>query len=415
MHIHNLVPICCVALLLCLVGPATCAVTPLWVEPVTVGGELSGVVISSDGSTIIVGGDQLICLTSDGRKRWSGWSGTYLDISHDGDYIVASQGPVVRLISSAGRLVWEQSMEIPVTDVSIAQNASLVAANGGGRIRLISLSGEGIASNTSLSVNHIRIMPSGQLLVTTKRDVHLLDQKLLPDWSDTNSSHNLLAVAEDGSAFVTATNNRIRMYKGNGNLSWDKRITGENAEALAYSGDGSTIVIGTDHNNILVMNRNGANLWAANASNWITSVAVSNDGNTIVAGSLDKKIYVFNHAGSRLGIFPVRSAIRSNSIAVSRDGSLIMVVDDSAAYALSRSSFAEPATTPKEIITEPGTEPTAEPTTEPLYTPAIRKITRTPVLPTPYPTESETPESALPLAVPLVALGLLILCRPQNR
>jgi WD40 repeat protein len=395
-----------------LIGTATGAVTPLWIQHATSGGDLAGVVISADDSTIIVGGDQVISLTREGQNRWTGWSSSHLAISRDGDYILTSQGPILRLISSAGTLIWDQSMEIPITDISIDPNASIIAATGGGRLRTVTLAGEGIASNTTLSVNHLRIMPSGrQVLLTTSKDVQLTDLTLKSTWSDANATQDLIAVAPDGSSFVTATNNRIRMYRGDGNLTWDKKFSSDNAQALAWSRDRSTIVIGTDHNNVLVLNRDGAPVWSANATNWITSVAVSGDGNTIVAGSLDKKIYVFNHAGSRLGTFTTKSAIRFNSVAVTGDGSLIVVVDSSAAYGLLRSSFTEPVSATGTIA-----ETTPETTEE---TPAIpvtgttsrRSTSRTPALPTPYPEESATPESPVPAAVPLLALGFLLLCR----
>jgi hypothetical protein len=410
MKYSSLAMLCGAALLLCLAAPATCAVTPLWIVHATVGGELQGVLISSDGSTIITGGDQLISLTPDGRKRWSRWSGTCLDISSDGDYILASKGQVVRLISSAGTIIWEKSMDITVTDLSMAPNASVIAATGGGKVRIMDFRGNDIASNATMSINHLKVMPSGdQILITTTQNVQLSDLSLLPEWSDTSSTQNLIAVAPDGSSFVTATYNNLRMYRAGGKLVWDKKFSGGNARALAYSRDGSAIVVGMDDNNVQVLNRNGVQLWTANASNWITSVAVSDDGNTIAAGSLDKKLYVYNRAGTRLGTFTARSAITFNSVAVTRDGSLIVVVDDFAVYGFSRSQFT-PGETTEDTPTVP--ETTREMTTTSLPVPTSGKVTpRIPTLPTPYPSAGGTPESSLPLAVPLIALGLLVLCR----
>jgi WD40 repeat protein len=260
-----------------------------------------------------------------------------------------------------------------------------------------------------MSVNHIRIMPSGdQILITTSKDVQLSDLTLLSEWSDTSSTQDLIAVATDGSSFVTATYNRVRMYNGSGNLLWDKKFSGGNAEALAYSRDGSTIVIGMDDNTVQVLNHKGMQIFTANATNWITSVAVSDDGNTIAAGSLDKKLYVYNHAGTRLGTFTTKGAIKFNSVAMTRDGSLIVVVDGSAVYGLLRSSFI-PVETPEDTITVPFPETTPEMTTSGKVT------TRIPTLPTPYPSAGETPEAALPPAVPLMALVLLFLCRAGRK
>jgi WD40 repeat protein len=417
MHHYSLVKLCGVLLLLCIAVPAARAVTPLWSEPATLGGELSGVVISEDQSTIVAGGDQLIVLSRNGEKCWTAWGGDLLDISRDGSYILIADGRVVRLISGdTGTLFWEQPLDTVITDISLAPDASAVAATGGGQVRTMTGSGEAIASNTSMAINHIRITPSGkQILITTSRNVQLSNLTLQSRWSDTSSVQNLVEIAPDESSFVTATNNRVRMYNGSGGLVWDQKLPGGNALALAYSRDGSTIVIGMDDSNVRVMNRSGALLWTANATNWITSVAVSDDGNTIAAGSLDKKLHVFNHAGKRLGIFTAKSSIDFHSAAVTGDGSLIVVVDQTAVYGLSRSAFI-PEETVTKTITSPSYGMTVETTMIPPSETTTRKVTPNILtLPTHYPTSVETPATALPPAVPLLALGLLLLCRPKKR
>ncbi|MHB8053046.1 MAG: WD40 repeat domain-containing protein [Methanoregula sp.] len=412
MKYYSLAVLCGVALILCLVVPASCAVTPLWTEAGAASSELSGVVISADGSTIIAGGDQLISLTPEGRERWAGWSGTSLAVSSDGDYILASKGQDLRLISGAGALIWEKSMDITVTDLSMTPDASVIAAAGGGSIRIMKFSGEDIGSNATLAVNHIGIMPAGdRILITTNNNVQLSDFTLIPEWSDTSSAQDLIAIAPDGSSFVTATANRVRMYNGTGKLIWDKKFASGNAEALAYSRDGSMIVIGTDDNHLQVLNRLGTVLWTATAGNWFSCVAVSNDGNIIAAGSLDKKLYVYNRAGTLLGTYGTQGPIKFNSVAITGDGSLIVVVNGLTVYGFSRSSFM-PEETTGETITGPIPETTVETTTTLLPATTTRKVTtRIPTLPTPYPTTSETPEEALPLAVPLTALLLLFLWR----
>jgi hypothetical protein len=128
---------------------------------------------------------------------------------------------------------------------------------------------------------------------------------------------------------------------------------------------------------------------------------------------MDKKVYVYNHAGTQLGTFTTRSAIKSNSVAVTKDGSLIVAVDESAVYGLSRSSFM-PSGTTEETITGDIPETTGE--TIPLSPTTTRKvITKKSTLPTPYPPSSETAESPLSPAVPLMALLLLYFHRSEKK
>jgi WD40 repeat protein len=406
--------LCGVGLLLALVAPAACAVTPLWIVPGTMGGELSGVVISADGSTIVAGGDQLIALSRYGEKLWTGWSGTCLEISPDGNYLLTSRGQVVRLISGSGTMIWERNMEIPVTDISMAPEKGIFAATGGGRTRTMAFSGLGIASNTTMAVNHLKIMPDGnRIVLTTNRNVQLSNFTLFSEWSDMNSTQNLIAIAADGSSFVTANDNRVRMYSGQGRLIWDQKFIGGNAQALASARDGSLIVIGKDDSTVQALNGNGTVLWTGNATNWITSVAISDDGNTIAAGSMDKKLYVYNHVGTLLGTFTTKSAIKFNSVAVTSDGSLIIVVDETAVYGLQRSAFI-PQATGVEPVPEQSPDGAAD------QTPAPLTVTTTPPSPTWTPVTfspvsatfpGDDPEVPLPLALPLTALGVLLLLR----
>ncbi len=401
--------ILCGLILLALAAPALGAVTPEWIVPATAGSDLSGVVVSADGRTIIAGGSQLFSLTTEGQQRWAGWSGTSVAVSHNGDYVLSSQGEVLRLLSARGDLIWDRSMDITVTDVAMAPDASVIAATGGGRVRLLTFAGEGIAANTTMAVNHIRVFPRGdRILITTNRDVRITNQTLLPVWADTNMSQDLVELSGDGDFFVTATDNRIRLYTGIGNLSWEHRFSGGNAKALAFARDGSTIVAGMDDGTVHVLNRAGTVLFSAPAEGWVTSAAVSDDGNTIVFGGMEKKVYVYNHAGTKLGSFTTKSPISAGSLAVTPDGSLIIAVDDTAVYGLGRSSFA-PAPSAEATLQETTPEPAATFVTPVSTATTLRRTTTRPQLPTPYPVSTATEEAPLPVILSLLAPGLLFL------
>jgi WD40 repeat protein len=401
MNSHRLMFLCGVVIMAGLLVPGISATDPLWTQAGASNGELSCVVISADGSTIVAGGDQLIALSPDGKKIWTGWSGSPLAISPDGNYLVTSRDQTVRLISGTGTMLWDQSLVVPVTEVAIMPDASLVAAAGGSRLMLFNRSGAGVKLNTSISASHFRLFPDGNSLVmTTKNGVETSNLTLIPAWTDTNMSQDLVEVAADGSSFVTVTNNRVRLYTRGGtwgeSLEWERALPGGNALAFAYSRDGSTIVVGRDDNTLEVLDGNGTRLWTARASYWITSVAVSDDGNTIVAGSMDKTLSVYDRAGTKLGSFTAREPIKARSVAVSGDGSVIAVVDASAVYGFSRSQFTQPVTAAVTTAAPPALLTTPAPTV--------------PVIPSASaPGPTATPKAALPMAVPL--LGLFFLCR----
>jgi WD40 repeat protein len=201
-----------------------------------------------------------------------------------------------------------------------------------------------------------------------------------------------VGISGDGTSFVTVMFNRIWLYHAGGALFWERVVSGGNALALAYSRDGSTIVLGRDDNTVRVLDRDGTLLWTATTGGWVTSVGVSENGSTIVAGSMDKNLYVFDRNGTLSGTFTAESPIRSHSVAVSSDGSVIAVVDTTAVYGFSRTQFEPPsvpvtsATTTSHLPVATTTAPDTPTTSAPPVTPA-----------------STTARAALPPAVPLLS------------
>jgi WD40 repeat protein len=378
--------------------PVISAVDPLWTSDATTSGELTSLVISADGSTIVAGGDQLIALTRDGKKLWSGWSGSRLAISRDGNYLLTTRDYNVRLISGGGTMIWDDRMEVPVTEVSMTPDGSLIAAGGASRLRLINVSGPGIRQNITMPVmNHFRLFPDGsQIVITSVKGVHMSNLTLFSEWTDYNMSQDFVETDAYGLSFVTVTNNRIRYYRRNGDLEWERALPGGNALGFAYARNGSTIVVGRDDNTVQALDDHGSLLWTDTASHWVTSVAVSDDGNTIVAGSMDKTIAVFDRAGTKLGTAKLKNAIRSGSVAVSGDGSFIAATDGSAVYGFSRRQF-----TQQQV-------PVATPTAPPV-TPVPSLIVVPPVqttVPVPATTQKASPG---PVLLPGVLLLLLLL------
>jgi WD40 repeat protein len=387
-----------------LLMPGVSAMDPRWTWAGPPSGELSCVVISADGSTIVAGGDQLIALSRDGRKLWSGWSGSHLAISRDGNYIVTSRDQTVRMISGTGTMLWDTSLGVPVTDLSMTPDAALIAASGGDRVRVINGTGDGFRQNTSVLVRHVRLFPDGnRLVITTPTGIQTSNLTLFSEWTDTNVTQDYVEVAADGSSYVTVTNNRVRFYNRSGTLLWDRALPGGNALDFAYSRDGSTIVVGRDDNTIEVLDRDGTLLWTERASYWVTSVAVSDDGNTIAAGSFDKSLSVYTRAGTKLGSSTASNPIKSHSVAVSGDGSVIVAVDGSAVYGFSRSQFTVPVTSGVTMVETP----VAVATTGPPLLPVI-------TTPQPVPSRTATTQADLNFALPLGGLVLLIASRVRK-
>lgn len=161
------------------------------------------------------------------------------------------------------------------------------------------------------------------------------------------------------------------------------------------------MVIGRDDNTLQAIAGNGTLLWTAPASHWVTSVAISDNGDTVVAGSMDKTISVYDRAGTRLGTYTSKNAIRARSVAVSGDGSVIAATDGSALYGFSRSQFTQPV--PAVATATASRAPVAA------VTPVATAMPETSSQPVPVATT--TRKAAIPAAVLLFVLGLVVFCR----
>jgi WD40 repeat protein len=397
--------------LFCILIPAVQATDPLWIVTSTHGVELSTVAISQDGSTIIAGGGQLIALNPNGTKLWSAWSGTRLDMSRDGSYIVTSQGPTVRLFTRQGTMLWDQSLGDSVTAVSISPDAALIAAGGGSYVQAWYNSGSGLGRNATETVHDLKLSPvKDQIVVTTAKALRGFNLSYVPDWYDDTISPGMLALSGDGTGIVIPNGNHMRMYHGSGTLLWDRSFSGGSIISLAYSRDGSTIVAGRDDGTVLVLDRDGNLLFTGSAGTWATSVGVSDNGSTIATGSIDNQVCIFDRQGTRLGSYTTQSAIKSRSVAVSGDGSLIVAVDLSEVYGFSR-----PGLTVKATPVPEGTGNLSE---------GMIPASVNPVVPLPVvtfttsgnvsvPAMATTPSSGLPWILTVIPVALLIFVRKQ--
>ena len=401
-----------ILVLLCILVPAVHAAGPAWTVPASPGVELSSVAISHDGSLIIAGGDKLIALTPNGTQLWSGWSSTHLDLSRDGNYIVTSQGQAVRLFSRQGILLWDKSPGDVVTSVSISPDGAYIVASGGKTVQSWYNSGSGLGKNTTETVRTVKISPvNDQILVATSQALRSYNISYVPNWYDDTTSPGYLAISGDGTGIVTTIGNHIRMYHGSGTLLWDRSFPGGNIICLAYSRDGSTVVAGCDDGTVLILDRDGNLLFSGNVGTWATSVGISDDGSTIATGSIDDQVHIFDRKGTLLGATVTKSAIKSGSVVVSGDGSLIVVVDLSNVYGYLRSGFTAPAS-PVPAGTGNITSETTPVNATPVNTLAV------PDSPVPVnasvPATTATPASGLPWILTLVPLALLVLARNRR-
>jgi WD40 repeat protein len=393
------------------------AVEPLWIVNTAPGLELKSVAISADGSMIVAGGDQLIGISPDGKKLWSGWDGEMVEINRDGKYIITSFGSTVRLFDSNGASLWDQSFPESVTDISITPDGLIIAAGSGTVVRSWYNSGAGLGLNTTNRIKHLTISPAkDQIVVTTGNALRSFNLSYVPFWTDDEERPDLVEMSADGTHLVTASGNWIWFHHSSGTRIWEKHIQGGSILSLAFSRDGSTIVAGQDDNTITVLDSDGNVLWTAQAGFWVTNVVVSDNGSLIVAGSMDKNLYVFDRKGTLLGTFQATGVFKSRSVGISGDGSRIVAVDGANVYGFSGSQFSRPTLTgtsePTLIPSTVQANKTLTPlTTLPLMTTSQSGTVQTVVPPIP----ATTQQSGIPWIFSLVPVAVIAFIRLRKR
>lgn len=406
MSSKQIIPVIMLLFFFGIVGTASAAsIGTDWKEPVFGGSSLfSNVMFSSDGTTVFSGGNLVFIRSWDGEQRWGGRPGFIATMSADGNYVVYGQGNSLGVLYKNGIENWTRNMDGEVRAVGISKDGTyVISTDSKGNINTWTINGELYARNTTDRVKQIAISPADTLVVaTTETGLKFFTPALSPVWSDTKngSIDTDILISYDGSTIITAGGKRVSSHTNTGTLNWMIDVTGDTITGIACSYDGSVIVIGNQDGSVQAMDRYGKIHWSYPAGQWTNAVGMSRDANVIVAAGIDRNLYVLDHAGKLLAKKQMDTIIHPRTIAVSADGSRIVVADEYALYGLTLSK--EPDVI--DLVTVIPTSarytdsPTSIPTSETTVT--ATHVTSVPVTTMPAPTKS--PSS------PVVALVAII-------
>jgi len=401
-------------LMISIVSCVTAAsLVPSWKERPAGDTTFSGVLISTDGSLVFAGGNQLFVRSWDGDIRWGGLSGSVATMSTDGNYIVSAINDNVRKVNRTGTEIWNRITGSPFRAVAVSCDGSLViAADNRGFTRSWTIDGKNLGVNNDTDqVKRIEISPSQSLVVVSSEDklkVFSPTMNLIWENDTFGNLDSFIAFTADSSTLILAGENRVSSFTSTGSQNWVKEITKDAIIDMACSDDGSTIVLGSQDGNVWVLNKDGHVQWKYPAGAWVNSVGVSRDGSVIAAGALDGTVYILDKEGNLLAKTKTNSLIRQRSVAVSRDGRRIVVVDQLAMYGYELVGTTEVTSpeTPVQYTTET-TIPVPVGTT-------VQKTVRS-TMTTTLPLTTGTQKSALTPFPAIVALaGLLFIVMKRN-
>jgi len=402
-------------LMICLIASVTAAgLAHTWKERPAGDGSFSGVLISSNGSTVYAGGNQILVRSWDGEKRWGGLSGTYATMSADGSRVISAVDNSIRVFDNNGQEIWTRNEGAPFRAVAVSNDGSLIiGADNNGYIHSYKTKGERWGRNKTDLVKKIAVSPSKSLVVViSDMGLKFFSSDMEQIWEDnrTGSLDSFIAFSTDSSTVFTSGDTMVSSFLNNGDLIWRKDVTKSAIIDMVCSEDCTSIVLGSQDGNVWNLNKQGDIRWKYPAGSWINGVGISGDGSVIAAGALDGTIYILDKDGNLLTKTKTDTLIQQRSVAVSRDGKKIVVADLGALYGFDL--IGEPDRTPRETIAPAFSVTSAPPV--PVKTTLSQTVPSTIV--TAPPDTTSTPKSALTPFLTIIALtGLLfIVMRRKN-
>jgi WD40 repeat protein len=393
-----------------------------WEERTPADTPFSGVMFSNDSSTVSAGGAQIFARSWEGDKKWWGYSGRIAAMSADGNYFVSGVGREIHRIDKNGTELWIVGTNTPVRAVATSNDGALIAgADDTGNLFAWRTKDASMGQIETDLVKQIAIAPSGSFIViTTEKGLDYLTPPVFDPprleriWRDNTSGglESFIEISSDSSTVITSGDTRVSSHTSSGILNWRKDVFQSAITDMACSSDCSTIVLGGQDGNVVVLNQLGQEQWKYSTGSWINGVGVSRDGSVIAAGTLDKNLYILNKEGRLIAKTTTGTTIQPRSVAVSGDGKHIAVADQVALYGFELTVV--PEVTPGEIFTS-APAATATSSTQVSLTTTLPK-TIPPVTIKTVPEKTGTYSSSLSPFLAIVALsGLLLLVLRKNK
>jgi WD40 repeat protein len=387
-----------------------------WEERTPADTPFSGVMFSNDSVTVSAGGAQIFARSWDGEKKWWGYSGRIAAMSADGNYFVSAVGREIHRIDKNGTELWIVGTNTPVRAVATSNDGALIAgADDTGHLFAWRTKDAVMGQIDTDLVKQIAIAPSGSyIVITTEKGLDYLTPPVFDPprleriWRDNTSGglESFIEISSDSSTVITSGDTRVSSHTSGGNLNWRKDVFESAITDMACSSDCSTIVLGGQDGNVLVLNQLGQEQWKYSTGSWINGIGVSRDGTVIAAGTLDKNLYILNKEGRLIAKTTAGTTIQQRSVAVSGNGKHIVVADQVALYGYELTG--EPEITPGDIVTS-ATMVTATSSTQVPLTTTLPK-TLSPTSTKTVPEKTGTYSSSLSPFLAIVALsGLLLL------
>ncbi|KQC03595.1 MAG: hypothetical protein APR53_00930 [Methanoculleus sp. SDB] len=341
----------------------------------TPGSDVSGVTMTPDGSTVLVGGGRIHVLNPDGTILWKKWFGDHISISANSNTVICTFGSQIYRYTGDGKFCWDIAVESKPRDVVVTPDGSrIIVGDATGTVSFIDAAGEIIrefVTDKGTDIRDVAISGNGNTIgVISPAGTWCFSKYGNMRWKKDDriqgDGGQCLALSRDGGEIAAGCGEILRYLNTSGGVVW-KHDCVRSITAVAISGTGEYVTAATQSNMLLFFTADGTLQWDFNLGKsseggeitgpgirdlcpdriedgWVQDIAISEDGEWILTGSTNKMVRLFSNDGSL--VWSERADNPVDYVALTEDGSLGIAATESQVISVVRRPDPEPTPAP---------------------------------------------------------------------
>ena len=284
------------------------------------------IALESSGSSLAKYGDMSLLWKNETGKAYS------VDISGDGNYVVAGSGKNVYLFDKTGDLKWNKSVGDYVYSVAISSDGNYVVVGSGNSVYYFDKYENRLwKHDTTDQISSVSVSDDGDNVAFTSYDgyVYYFDKTGFLWSNETANPPRTVSISSDGEKIAVGCYEWVYYYNKTG-FVWNYEIGETNVLDISISSDGEYIATAGGLSSSYYFDKNKNVLWEFEweYDQFRNAVEVSSDGENIVLGSGSHSgnhgwVYYFNK-DSNIPIWENKTTHCVGSVDISSDGEYVV-------------------------------------------------------------------------------------------
>ena len=239
------------------------------------------IALEGSGSSLAKAGDMSFLWKNETGQAYS------VDISDDGNYVVAGSGKNVYLFDKTGNLKWNKSVDDYVYSVAISSDGNYVVVGSGNSVYYFDKYENRLwKHSTTDRISSVSVSDDGNNVAFTSYDgyVYYFDKTGFIWYYETANPPSTVSISSDGEKIAVGCYEWVYYFDTFG-FVWDYEIDGLGSSEISISDDGEYVAIAGGGGSSYYFDKDKNILWEFDPEQRGNSVKVSSDGEYVVLGS----------------------------------------------------------------------------------------------------------------------------------